>query len=81
MINDPLRVIPSLCIGSAVTGALVTLSQIGLSVPGAGIFSLLVLQGAPLWQAGAIWLGAALVGTCISTVLLVVTRAHKLRSS
>ncbi|MEW9032025.1 MAG: PTS 2-O-a-mannosyl-D-glycerate transporter subunit IIABC [Planifilum fimeticola] len=80
MINDPLRVIPSLCIGSAVTGALVTLSHIGLSVPGAGIFSLLVLQGAPLWKAGAIWLGAALIGTCISTALLVVTRAHKLRT-
>lgn len=79
MINDPLRVIPSLCIGSAVTGALVTLSKIGLSVPGAGIFSLLVLQGAPLWKAGAIWLGAALVGTCISTALLVVTRVQKLR--
>lgn len=81
MINDPLRVIPSLCIGSAVTGAIVTLSNIGLSVPGAGIFSLLVLQGAPLWKAGAIWLGAALIGTFISTALLVVTRAHKLRTS
>ncbi|KPD00997.1 Heat-responsive suppressor HrsA [Geobacillus sp. BCO2] len=80
MINDPLRVIPSLCIGSAVTGAIVTASQIGLNVPGAGIFSLFVLQGAPLWKAGAIWLGAALIGAFISMVLLVATRIQKLKA-
>ncbi|KZM52335.1 PTS 2-O-a-mannosyl-D-glycerate transporter subunit IIABC, partial [Geobacillus stearothermophilus] len=80
MINDPLRVIPSLCIGSAVTGAIVTASQIGLNVPGAGIFSLFVLQGAPLWKAGVIWLGAALIGALISTVLLVATRVQKLKA-
>ncbi|ALA68880.1 PTS 2-O-a-mannosyl-D-glycerate transporter subunit IIABC [Geobacillus stearothermophilus 10] len=80
MINDPLRVIPSLCIGSAVTGAIVTASQIGLNVPGAGIFSLFVLQGAPLWKAGAIWLGAALIGAFISMVLLVATRIQKIKA-
>jgi 2-O-A-mannosyl-D-glycerate PTS system EIIABC component len=79
MINDPIRVIPSLCIGSAVTGAIVTASKIGLNVPGAGIFSLFVLQGAPLWKAGVIWLGAAFVGAFISTILLVITRIHKLK--
>ncbi|QPA32329.1 PTS 2-O-a-mannosyl-D-glycerate transporter subunit IIABC [Thermaerobacillus caldiproteolyticus] len=79
MIEDPLRVIPSLCIGSAVTGAIVTVSKIGLNVPGAGIFSLFVLQGAPLLKAGMIWLGAAFIGAFISTVLLVVTRIHKLK--
>ncbi|QXJ37075.1 Heat-responsive suppressor HrsA [Parageobacillus caldoxylosilyticus] len=79
MINDPIRVIPSLCIGSAITGAIVTASHIGLNVPGAGIFSLFVLQGAPLWKAGMIWLGAALIGAFISMILLVVTRIHKLK--
>ncbi|TDT62850.1 PTS 2-O-a-mannosyl-D-glycerate transporter subunit IIABC [Fonticella tunisiensis] len=78
MIEDPLRVIPSLCIGSAVTGAIVVSSNIGLSVPGAGIFSLFVLQGAPLVKAGIIWFGAALIGAAISTLLLVATRIHKL---
>ncbi|MBA2876108.1 PTS 2-O-a-mannosyl-D-glycerate transporter subunit IIABC [Thermaerobacillus caldiproteolyticus] len=79
IIEDPLRVIPSLCIGSAVTGAIVTVSKIGLNVPGAGIFSLFVLQGAPLLKAGMIWLGAAFIGAFISTVLLVVTRIHKFK--
>lgn len=79
MINDPLRIIPSLCIGSAVTGAIVTASQIGLNVPRAGIFSLFVLQGASLWKAGFIWLGAALIGAFISMVLLVATRVQKLK--
>jgi len=79
MIEDPLRVIPSLCIGSAITGAIVMSLNIGLNVPGAGIFSLFVLQGAPAVKAGAIWLGAALIGAAISACLLVVTRIHKLK--
>ncbi len=79
MIEDPIRVIPSLCIGSAITGAIITSTNIGLSVPGAGIFSLFVLQGAPMVQAAAIWLGAALIGAFVSAVLLVITRIHKLK--
>ncbi|WP_058486555.1 PTS 2-O-a-mannosyl-D-glycerate transporter subunit IIABC [Defluviitalea phaphyphila] len=81
MIEDPFRVIPSLCIGSAITGAIVTSSNIGLSVPGAGIFSLVVLEGAPFVQAGFIWLGAALIGAAVSAALLVITRAHKLKKA
>jgi len=81
MIEDPLRVIPSLCIGSAVTGAIVTSADIGLSVPGAGIFSLVVLEGAPLLQAGAIWLGATLIGSAVSAALLVITRIYKLKKA
>ena len=79
MIEDPLRVIPSLCIGSAVTGAIVMNSNIGLSVPGAGIFSLFVLEGSSLFKAGTIWLGAALIGTVVSTALLIITRKNKLK--
>jgi 2-O-A-mannosyl-D-glycerate PTS system EIIABC component len=79
MIEDPLRVIPSFCIGSAVTGAFVVYTQIGLPVPGAGIFSLFLLKGTSAWYAASIWLGAALVGAAISTALLVLTRVNKLK--
>ncbi|MCC9625217.1 PTS 2-O-a-mannosyl-D-glycerate transporter subunit IIABC [Thalassospira sp. MA62] len=79
MINDPLRVIPSLVAGSAVTGAIVAYFGIGLNVPGAGIFSLALLQGQPLFFAATIWFGAALVGAAISTFLLLYTRRHKVQ--
>lgn len=79
MINDPLRVIPSLIAGSAVTGAIVAYFNIGLNVPGAGIFSLALVQGQPIFVAASIWLGAALLGALISMVLLIATRKSKLR--
>ncbi|URT70578.1 PTS 2-O-a-mannosyl-D-glycerate transporter subunit IIABC [Cytobacillus firmus] len=79
MINDPLRVIPSLIAGSAVTGAIVAYFNIGLNVPGAGIFSLALVQGQPLFIAASIWLGAALLGALISMILLIATRKSKLR--
>ncbi|OOE12606.1 PTS 2-O-a-mannosyl-D-glycerate transporter subunit IIABC [Fictibacillus arsenicus] len=77
MINDPLRVIPSLIAGSAVTGAIVAYFDIGLNVPGAGIFSLALLQGNSLLLAASIWFGAALIGAFISMVLLILTRKYK----
>lgn len=52
---------------------------IGLNVPGAGIFSMFLLKGGigglmnPL-----IWLGAALLGALISTILLILLRKQKL---
>ncbi|ASN04310.1 PTS 2-O-a-mannosyl-D-glycerate transporter subunit IIABC [Virgibacillus necropolis] len=79
MINDPLRVIPSLVAGSAVTGGIVAYFGIGLNVPGAGIFSLALLQGQPLFTAASVWLGAALIGAFISMVLLIITRKNKLK--
>lgn len=79
MVEDPLRVIPSLCIGSAITGAIVALFGIGLNVPGAGIFSLFVLQGtASSFVKAAIWFGSAMLGAVISAALLVITRKMKL---
>lgn len=81
MIEDPIRVIPSFCVGSAVTGAIITSAKVGLSVPGAGIFSLFVLQGTNVFQAALIWIGAALIGAAISTILLVVTRILKLKKA
>jgi 2-O-A-mannosyl-D-glycerate PTS system EIIABC component len=79
MINDPLRVIPSLIAGSAVTGAIVAYFNIGLNVPGAGIFSLALVQGQPLLLAASIWFGAAILGAFISMVLLIATRKGKLK--
>lgn len=78
MIADPIRVIPSLCLGSAVTGSIVAMNHIGLSVPGAGIFSLFVLKSTGSIPAGVIWFGAALIGAVISTACLVLTRKSKL---
>jgi 2-O-A-mannosyl-D-glycerate-specific PTS system IIC component len=79
MINDPLRVIPSLIAGSAVTGAIVAYFDIGLDVPGAGIFSLALLKGQPLLLAASIWFGAAVIGAFISMILLIITRKNKLK--
>ncbi|MCA1057617.1 PTS 2-O-a-mannosyl-D-glycerate transporter subunit IIABC [Rossellomorea aquimaris] len=78
MINDPLRVIPSLIAGSAVTGAIVAYFDLGLNVPGAGIFSLALLKGQPMLLAAGIWLGAAILGAVISMFLLILTRKSKL---
>ncbi|SIR68116.1 PTS system, fructose-specific, IIB component/PTS system, fructose subfamily, IIC component [Aeromonas veronii] len=62
-IEDPIRVIGSFLAGSVVTGAMVGAMGIGLSTPGAGIFSLFLLHdgGQGALMAAAVWLGAALV--------------------
>lgn len=77
-IEDPIRVIGSFLAGSAVTGALIGMSGIGLSTPGAGIFSMFLLadNGIGGLMAPAVWLGAALIGTVISTGILITWRAH-----
>ncbi len=79
MMRDPLRVMFSLCTGSAITGAIVAGMNIGLDVPGAGIFSLFMLQGGTgsSFASAGIWLGAAVLGGVISGILLVATRKHK----
>lgn len=76
---DPIRVIGSFIGGSIVTGGIVAFFKIGLNVPGAGIFSMFLLQnGVGSIGNALIWLGAALLGALISTVLLIVTRKQKL---
>ncbi|MFI3237291.1 MAG: PTS 2-O-a-mannosyl-D-glycerate transporter subunit IIABC [Lachnospiraceae bacterium] len=77
MMADPVRVIASLCAGSAVTGAIVAGMNIGLDVPGAGIFSIFMLTGENAFVSALVWFGAAVVGALISGVLLVVTRKAK----
>jgi 2-O-A-mannosyl-D-glycerate PTS system EIIABC component len=80
-IEDPLRVIGSFLTGSVVTGAIVGAAGIGLSTPGAGIFSMFLLHDGGLggWQAAAVWLGAALAGTVISTAVLLSWRGYAVR--
>lgn len=76
---DPIRVIGSFIGGSIVTGGIVAFFQIGLNVPGAGIFSMFLLQNGVSSVVNAlIWLGAALLGALISTILLIATRKQKL---
>ncbi len=75
MIEDPFRVIPSFVAGSAVTGAIVAFFKLGLNVPGAGIVSMLVLEP----HIAGIWLGAAIIETIISTVVLTMLKRAKYR--
>lgn len=78
MMADPVRVIFSLCAGSAVTGAIVAIAGIGLDVPGAGIFSMFLLKdGVGGAMNAMIWFFAAVIGAVISTVLLVVLKKMK----
>lgn len=80
-IEDPLRVIGSFVLGSMVTGAIVGAMNIGLSTPGAGIFSLFLLHdndaGGVMAAIG--WFGAALVGAAISTAILLMWRRHAVK--
>ncbi|HBA3028961.1 TPA: PTS 2-O-a-mannosyl-D-glycerate transporter subunit IIABC [Escherichia coli] len=80
-IEDPLRVIGSFVLGSMVTGAIVGAMNIGLSTPGAGIFSLFLLHdnGADGVMAAIGWFGAALVGAAISTAILLIWRRHAVK--
>lgn len=80
-IEDPLRVIGSFVLGSMVTGAIVGAMNIGLSTPGAGIFSLFLLhdKGAGGVMAAIGWFGAALVGAAISTAILLMWRRHAVK--
>ncbi|HAH3292869.1 TPA: PTS 2-O-a-mannosyl-D-glycerate transporter subunit IIABC [Escherichia coli] len=80
-IEDPLRVIGSFVLGSMVMGAIVGAMNIGLSTPGAGIFSLFLLHdnGAGGVMAAIGWFGAALVGAAISTAILLMWRRHAVK--
>ncbi len=80
-IEDPIRVIGSFLVGSVVTGGIVGAAGIGLSTPGAGIVSIFLLHDAGLgsFAAAGIWFGAAIIGTIISTLMLVTWRAHHAR--
>jgi 2-O-A-mannosyl-D-glycerate-specific PTS system IIC component len=81
-IEDPLRVIGSFVLGSMVTGALVGSMNIGLSTPGAGIFSLFLLHdggmGGVLAAIG--WFASAIIGAAISTCVLILWRRQAVKA-
>ncbi|HYK73230.1 MAG TPA: fructose-specific PTS transporter subunit EIIC [Pseudoneobacillus sp.] len=62
---DPLRVIPSMMIGSAVTGALSMMFEIGLRAPHGGFFVVPLVEGGVLQ-----YIIAILAGSMISALLL-----------
>ncbi len=75
MMKHPLKVISSLCTGSAICGMIIAWTNIGLNVPGAGIFSMFLLDTSvstlnPFFSA-AVWLLAAVLGAIISTAMLI----------
>lgn len=80
MLEDHFRVIPSFIVGSMVTGAIVASCNIGLQVPGAGIISMFVLENNPVYSkfmSAIIWFGAAIIGTIISTIALIILKGLK----
>ncbi|EOI5728523.1 PTS 2-O-a-mannosyl-D-glycerate transporter subunit IIABC [Cronobacter malonaticus] len=81
-IEDPLRVIGAFVTGSMVTGAIVGSLHIGLATPGAGIFSLFLLSDGGLGRiiAAAGWLGSALIGSTISTLVLILWRRQAVKA-
>jgi len=81
-IEDPLRVIGSFVLGSMVTGALVGSMNLGLSTPGAGIFSLFLLHDGGLGgvQAAVGWFASAIIGAAISTCVLVLWRRQAVKA-
>lgn len=82
MMADPIRVIFALCTGSAVTGAIVATCNIGLDVPGAGIFSMFLLKDGMGGMTNAlIWFFAAVLGAVISTAILIVLKKQKFEKS
>lgn len=81
-IEDPIRVIGSFVLGSMVTGAMVGTMNIGLSTPGAGIFSLFLLHDGGLGGvlAAVGWFASALVGAAISTCILILWRRQAVKT-
>lgn len=62
---DPIRVIPSLMIGSAVAGALSMMFSIGLRAPHGGLFVIPLVDGSWL-----LYLVAVIIGAIVTAVLL-----------
>ncbi|WP_181349630.1 fructose-specific PTS transporter subunit EIIC [Thalassobacillus sp. CUG 92003] len=65
---DPARVIPSMVAGSAITGALTMLFEIGLRAPHGGIFVIGLVEGG--FMKAVLYLFAILIGSIISAVIV-----------
>ncbi|ADH61830.1 PTS system, fructose subfamily, IIC subunit [Thermoanaerobacter mathranii subsp. mathranii str. A3] len=66
---DPFRVIPSIMVGSAVTGALSMLFHIELRAPHGGIFVIPIAVSNPL-----LYIGAIAVGTVVTALMIAVLK-------
>jgi PTS system fructose-specific IIC component len=62
---DPLRVIPSVMVGSAVAGALSMMFSIGLRAPHGGVFVIPLVDGSWL-----MYLVAVVIGSIVSALLM-----------
>lgn len=62
---DPVRVIPSIIVGSSVAGGLSMLFNIGLPAPHGGLFVIPIIEGNPL-----LYLLAILIGSAVTCILL-----------
>ncbi|WP_196220188.1 PTS fructose transporter subunit IIC [Terrilactibacillus tamarindi] len=65
---DPLRIIPSVMIGSGITGALTMLFQIKLPAPHGGLFVIPVIDGGLMPK--LLFLSTILIGTIVSAILI-----------
>jgi PTS system fructose-specific IIC component len=66
---DPLRVIPSIMLGSATTGAIVAASGVQAKAPHGGIFVAFAITGL------LVWLLAILIGSVVGAVAVVVAKS------
>lgn len=71
-LTDPLRMIPSCIVGSALSGGLCMLFGISLPAPHGGLFVLPVIEGGLMPK--LLFLAALAAGTLVSAVLIGVTR-------
>jgi fructose PTS system EIIBC or EIIC component len=62
---DPVRVIPSLIVGSAIAGALTMMFGIGLPAPHGGAFVIPIVKGNPLLYALAILIGSVVTAVMV----------------
>jgi fructose PTS system EIIBC or EIIC component len=62
---DPVRVIPSIIVGSAIAGALTMLFKIGLPAPHGGIFVIPIAKGSP-W----LYILAILIGSIVTALMV-----------
>src|SRR5918911_5206426 len=66
---DPLRVIPSMMLGGATTGAIVAASGVQLRAPHGGIFVFFAISGLLMWIVGLV------VGTVVGALAVTIAKS------
>lgn len=80
MLSDPARIILSFCVGSAVTGGIVSYYNIGLDVTDVGVLSMFMISYENNILGVLIWLGAAIIGALCSATMLSLLKKEKFES-